>query len=124
MGKVKYSRRINAYFAKMPYRMMKNKLQRKAKHIVQNPATKRAVKSLKPEKTLWGFLGVALFFIVPEVIAFIWGEQISAYANEQLPHTSSTVASYYYEGLLMLFEGGGSWINLIIGIALLVWLFF
>jgi uncharacterized membrane protein len=100
------------------------KLHTKAKKAAQSPAGRRALTSLKPSKTIWGFLGVVLFFIVPEVVAFIWGEAIAAYAREQLPLASSTALSYYYEGLAMLFENGGSWINLLIGAAMLVWLFF
>jgi hypothetical protein len=100
------------------------KLQKKAKKAVQSPAGRRALTSLKPSKTVWGFLGIVLFFIAPEVVAFIWGEAIAAHASEQLPLASSTALSYYYEGLAMLFENGVSWVNLLVGIALLVWFFF
>jgi protoporphyrinogen oxidase len=103
---------------------MKNKLKTKVKQLAEKPAAKEAVKSLKPAKTIWGFLGVVLFFIAPEIIAFVWGTEITAYAHEHLASSSSTAASYYYEGLVMLFEDGGSWINLFIGFALLVWLFY
>ena len=103
---------------------MKKKLKAKAKALAQKPATQHAIKSLKPDKTIWGFLGVVLFFIVPEVIAFIWGVEITSYAREQLTHTSSDAQTYYYEGLIMLFEDGVSWLNLLIGVALLVWLFY
>ena len=103
---------------------MKTKLKDKARQFAEKPATKQAVKSLKPDKTIWGFLGVVIVFIVPEVIAFIWGVEITAYAQEQLMQAPSTIASYYYEGLVMFFESGVSWINLAIGFALLVWLFY
>lgn len=104
--------------------IMKQKLKTKAKQFAESPQTKKAVKSLKPDKTIWGFLGVVLFFIVPEIIAFVWGIEITAYAKEHLALASSTPETYYYEGLIMLFEEGGSWINLGIGVALLVWLFY
>lgn len=80
--------------------------------------------SLKPAKTVWGFVGVILFFIVPEIVAFIWGSDITAYAKEEVLSAASAVEQKYYELLIMLFEGGGSWINLAIGCALLAWLFF
>lgn len=100
------------------------KIKMKAKELARRPETRQAVQSLKPDKTIWGFLGVVLFFIVPEIIAFIWGTEITAYAQEQLVHAPSGALSYYYEGLVFLFENGGSWINLTVGLVLLVWLFF
>lgn len=79
---------------------------------------------MKPAKTVWGFFGIVLFFIVPEIIAFIWGSDITVYAKEELLIAASAVERQYYELLVMLFEEGGSWVNLAIGFALLVWLFF
>ncbi|PHM17316.1 MAG: hypothetical protein CJD30_07360 [Sulfuricurvum sp. PD_MW2] len=99
-------------------------MKHKIRQIAQNPATKKALVSLKPEKSLWGFFGVILFFIVPEIIAFIWGAQITAYAKETLLHASSSLEKSYCDLLVMLFEDGGSWFNLVLGTALLIWLFF
>ena len=79
---------------------------------------------MKPQKSIWGFLGVVLFFIVPEIIAFIWGADITAYAHEQMLHAPAEPLATWYEGLVMLFEEGGSWVNLGLGFAFLVWLFF
>ncbi|TDA64238.1 hypothetical protein E0765_05870 [Sulfuricurvum sp. IAE1] len=103
---------------------MKEKLKAKARAVAQNPAARNALCSMKPEKSLWGFLGVAVFLILPEIVAFIWGGEIAAYAKAQLPHAASSVERQYYDLLVMLFGEGGSWVNLAIGIALLVWLFF
>jgi hypothetical protein len=103
---------------------MKKKIQQKAKQISQNPKVKEAITSMKPQRTIWGFLGVVLFFILPEIVAFIWGEEITAYANAMLLQSDSETLELYYKALVMLFEDGGSWINLLIGVAFLVWLFF
>ncbi|MFY9141974.1 hypothetical protein [Sulfuricurvum sp.] len=103
---------------------MKHKIKTKVGQIAQNPTTQKALASMKPEKSMWGFLGIVLFLIAPEIIAFIWGVEITAYAKEQLIHASSTLEKYYFDLLVMLFEDGGSWINLGIGTALLIWLFF
>lgn len=100
--------------------MIKTKL----KNIAQNPVTKKALLSLKPERSLWGFFGIILFFIVPEIIAFIWGSDITAYAKEEVLVASFVLDQQYYKLLVMLFEDGGSWVNLGIGFGLLVWLFF
>lgn len=103
---------------------MKTKIKQKTQKLIQNPATKKALLSLKPERSLWGVAGVVLFFIVPEIIAFIWGDEITRFAKEALLVHPSGIKHYWYEFLVMLFESGGSWINLLLGIVLLVWLFF
>ena len=97
---------------------MKNKLNR----IKNNPKVQQSLQNMKPERSIWGFLGVVVFFIVPEIIAFIYGEQITAYAQNELT-LSSGVMSIYYDGLIMLFEDGGSWFGIVFGLLLLVWLF-
>ena len=98
---------------------MKEKLRRVATH----PKTKEALHSLKPQKSVWGVLGVVLFFILPEIVAFIDGERITAYAQSMLAQSHGAEATYY-QALVFLFEDGGSYVNLAIGFALLVWLFF
>ncbi|DAB28835.1 MAG: hypothetical protein A2513_07810 [Sulfurimonas sp. RIFOXYD12_FULL_33_39] len=103
---------------------MKEKIKAKAKEIATNPNTKKALLSMKPEKNFWGISGVVLFLILPEIVAYIWGADITAYANEQLKISDDFLEIKYYEMLVMLFEEGMSYLNLAIGIALLVWLFF
>ena len=103
---------------------MKQRLKAKARQIAQNPAAKKAIVSMKPQKTIWGFLGIVLFFILPEVIAFFYGTDITTYANTQLLQPNSTQMQYYYELLVMMFEEGVSWLNLGIGFGLLIWLFY
>lgn len=103
---------------------MRKKLHAKAKAIANDPRLRNSVTQMKPKKTVWEFLGVVLFFIVPEIVAFIWGAQITHYAHAQMLNTSSPLLTTWYEALVMLFEDGGSWVNLGIGIALLVWFFF
>lgn len=103
---------------------MKQKIKDKVQQIAQSSKTKEAIVSLKPDRTIWGFFGVVLFFIVPEIVAFIWGSDITAYARNALSLTPSLVEEQYFKLLLMLFAEGGSWINLSIGVGLLVWLFY
>lgn len=103
---------------------MKQKIKTKVQQIVQNPAAQKAFISMKPKKTLWSFFGIILFFIVPEIIAFIWGTDITAYANRELLLATTLLDRQYYELLVMLFKDGGSWFNLTFGTILLIWLFF
>ncbi len=103
---------------------MRNKIKEKAQAISQNPNTKKALQSMKPEKNFWGISGVILFFIVPEIVAYMWGADITVYAKNELLSAPDFLEEKYYELLVMLFEEGMSYLNLVIGIALLVWLFF
>lgn len=103
---------------------MKQKLKAKVKEIAQHPQTKQALTSMKPEKNFWGISGVILFFIAPEIIAYIWGTDITQYAQNQLQNPQDFLGTKYYELLVMLFEEGMSYLNLAIGIVLLIWLFF
>lgn len=103
---------------------MRDKIREKAKAIASSPKTKKALLSMKPQRNFWGIGGVVLFLIVPEFIAYIWGEDITLYANRELLISQSTLDKKYYEVLIMLFEDGMSYINLLIGIVLFIWLFF
>ena len=103
---------------------MKQRLKEKAQRIAQNPVARQALVSMKPQKSIWGVLGVILFFILPEVIAFFYGKDITAYANLHLLQPNGIEMQYYYKLLVMMFEDGVSWFNLAMGFGLLIWLFF
>ena len=79
---------------------------------------------MKPKKTLWGILGVVLFFIAPEIVAYFYSVDIVRYAQNSLAMHPTTIEQYNYEILIYLFENGVSWFNLGFGVVLLVWLFF
>ena len=72
---------------------MKQKIKTNIQKITQHPTTQKTLVSLKPEKSIWGFLGIVLFFIVPEIVAFIWGVQITEFAKAQ-----TILASSFFEG--------------------------
>jgi len=99
---------------------VKEKLQKIARH----PITQKALKDMKPKKTLWGILGVILFFIAPEIIAYFYATDIVHFAQNGLAMHPSTLEKLDYDLLIYLFEDGVSWFNLSFGIILLVWLFF
>lgn len=103
---------------------MKHKIKTKAQQLATHPTTKKALIALKPERSIWGFLGIVMFLIVPEIVAFIWGAPITAFAKAQLLLNPALLEKQYYDLLLILFENGGSWLNLAIAGALLIWLFF
>jgi hypothetical protein len=103
---------------------MRHKIKAKAMEIAKNPHTQKALQSMKPQKNLWGISGVVLFFIVPEIIAYICGVDITEFAKNELLLPHDFLEKQYFELLVMLFEEGMSFLNLSIGLALLVWLFF
>ncbi|WP_333804071.1 hypothetical protein [Sulfurospirillum sp.] len=99
---------------------MKEKLRKIARH----PATKKALLDMKPQKTIWGILGVVLFFIAPEIVAYFWAADIVQYAQNGLSLHPDILEKLNYEMLIKLFDDGVSWFNLGFGVVLLVWLFF
>ena len=101
---------------------MKQRIER-VKQAAASPKTKAALRSMKPAKNVWGFLGVAVFFFLPEAIAFFWGASITQYAQAMLA-LEPGMMHYYYDALIYTFKNGVSWLNLSVGIALLIWLFF
>lgn len=100
------------------------KVKEKITQVAKHPKTKEALKSIKPEKNIWGIGGVIVFIILPEVIAYFYGADILKYANDSLLIAKDFLDIKYYELLIMLFEDGVSYFNLLLGIALLIWLFF
>lgn len=103
---------------------MKEKIKTKVIEIAKNQNTQKALQSMKPQKNFWGISGVILFFILPEIIAYVWGADITQYAKNELLMPHLFLEKQYYELLVMLFEEGMSYLNISIGIALLIWLFF
>jgi len=96
----------------------------KFQKIARHPAAKKLLSDMKPEKSLWGILGVLFFFIAPEIIAYFWASDIVQYAQNGLSLHPVTLERYNYELLIKLFQDGVSWFNLSFGVVLLVWLFF
>jgi len=66
-------------------------------------------------------LGVLILFILPEIIGFIWGKEIASWAHTHYLTSPSEIARLNYYILEEIFKDGGSWLNLSIGLALLIW---
>ena len=102
---------------------MKKRIKSAAERAAKNPVLRKSAQSLKPSQSIWGALGVVLFFIAPEIVGFIWGGEITARAHTRTLTEPTEVGRGLYWLLEKLFEDGGSWVNLGIGVLLLVWLF-
>ena len=99
------------------------RVQQKLERIKAHPVTQKTMEQLKPKKTFWSLISVALFFIVPEVVALIWGTDIKAYTQSHLSQPLPLEDRYRYKAIEMLFTDP-SYFNLLFGIGLLVWAFF
>ena len=102
---------------------MKKRMKSVVSRVSKNPVLQKSAQSLKPSLSIWGLLGVVLFFIVPEIAGFIWGEELSNWAHDGTLTQPTETGRRLYWILEKLSEDGGSWINLSIGVALLLWLF-
>ena len=102
---------------------MKKRIKTAAERAAKNPVLRKSAQSLKPSQSIWGVLGVLLFFIVPEIIGFIWGEELTVWAHAKTVTEPTETGRRLYWLLEQIFKDGGSWINLSIGVLLLVWLF-
>ena len=81
------------------------------------------VQKLKPTKSFWGIFSVIMIFITPEIVAFVWGTDIKSFTDAKVATPLPLEEEYAYK-LLGELLGEGSWLNLIIGIAILIWAFF
>ena len=103
---------------------MRNKLKEIKENLDNNPKFQESLTKMKPKKSIWGFLGVILFFFVPEIINVLYYKEINAWVyNYALNSPNQTMA----DSLIWLskhsFDGEISYINIGLGIAFLIWLF-
>jgi len=103
---------------------MKKRFQRAARRAAANPVLRKSVESVRPTPNLWGIAGVFLFFILPEIIGFLEGREIAAWAHARFLEEPDAIGRKIYLLLEMLFEDGGSWLNLGIGFLLLGWVLY
>ena len=100
---------------------MKKKIKEIQKRIDQDPKLKEAVTRIKPKKTFWGIAGIILFFFVPELVTYIWQDELISWAHTQgIMETSSSIR-LMYTALEEMFISGVSWVNLILGTLFLLW---
>ncbi|WP_292661678.1 hypothetical protein [Nitratifractor sp.] len=101
---------------------MKKRIKRAAERAAANPVLRQSARSLKPGTGFWGIVGVLAFFILPELVAFAWGPEITAWAHGHYLTEPIRLMRLNYWMVEKLFEDGGSWVNLGLGVALLIWI--
>jgi hypothetical protein len=97
-------------------------LRDKIERLVKNPIFIESAKSIKPSRTVWGISGILLFFILPEILAFWRGREIASWSHSHFLQEPTLIGRGSYWLLEKLFQGGGSYLNLLIGLGLLYWL--
>jgi len=100
---------------------MKEKIKAIQKKIEEDPKLQKAVASVKPKKGIWGIAGIVLFFFVPEVVTFIWQDELINWAHLHSITEPLAMQRWLYTELEEMFASGVSWFNLVIGTLLLLW---
>jgi len=100
---------------------MKEKLKKIQTKIDNDPKLKEAVERIKPQKNIWGILGIVVFFFVPELITYIWQDELIAWAHLHSLTEPLEMQRLLYGQLEKMFISGVSYVNISIGTLLLFW---
>lgn len=99
---------------------MKNRLD----NLKNNSEFQKKMERLKPKRSIWGILGVVLFFFVPEIVNVLWHKEITTWLIEIIENAPKTPVSELLEwSIPKIFTGEISFFNIGLGIAFLVWIF-
>ena len=102
---------------------MKEKIKEIKVKIDNDPKFKEAVARIKPKKSIWGILGIILFFFIPELITYIWQDELIVWTHLHSLTEPLEMQRWLYGELEEMFIAGVSWFNIILGSALLFWVF-
>jgi CDP-diglyceride synthetase len=103
---------------------MKDKIKEIQENLQNNPKFQEQMQKIKPKRTIWGFLGVILFFFVPEFLNYFYHNEINAWI---INYAQNAPNKEMGDMLIWLskktFDGELSYINISLGFAFLFWLF-
>lgn len=102
---------------------MKKKFEKIQQRIESDPKLKEAVEKIKPKKNIWGILGIIIFFFLPELLTYVWQDELIGWAHEHSITEPIATQRWVYSQLEKMFISGVSWVNIALGILLLVWVF-
>ena len=100
---------------------MKKKFKKIHTKIENDPKLKEAIRKIKPQKNIWGILGIVLFFFLPELITYIWQPELINWAHLHSLSEPLSMQRWIYGQLEEMFASGVSWANITIGVLLLWW---
>ena len=100
---------------------MKDKIKQIQHRMEHDPKFKEAVTRIKPKKNFWGITGILLFFFVPELVVYIWQNELISWSH--LHSITEPIASqrWLFGKLEEMFASGVSWVNLTLGSLFLWW---
>jgi len=100
---------------------MKEKIKEIQARIDNDPKLKEAVEKIKPKKSIWGILGIVMFFFVPELVTYIWQDELISWSHLHSVTEPLEMQRWLYTQLEEMFASGVSWFNIGLGVLLLVW---
>ena len=100
---------------------MREKIKEIQERIDHDPKLKEAVERIKPKKNIWGILGIILFFFVPELLTYIWQDELINWAHTHGMTEPLAMQRWLYGELEEMFISGVNWLNITLGVLLLLW---
>jgi len=100
---------------------MKEKLKKIQTKIDSDPKLKEAVERIKPQRNFWGIFGIVIFFFLPELITYIWQDELIEWAHRYSIMEPLEMQRWLYTQLEKMFSSGVSYVNLTIGALFLFW---
>jgi len=103
---------------------MKDKIEQIKYNLQNNPKLQEQLEKMKPKRSILGFLGVVLLFFVPEILNDFYSKEINNWIESYAQNAPNIQMR---DSLIWLshqvFDGEISYLNIIIGILFLIWLF-
>ncbi|RUM76872.1 MAG: hypothetical protein DSZ12_01140 [Sulfurovum sp.] len=101
---------------------MKRKIRILQAKIEQDPKFKEAIERMRPQKNIWGILGIVTFFFLPEIVVYLWQDELVSWAHRHSLIEPLSLQRMLYAQLEEMFASGVSWFNITLGVLFLVWL--
>jgi len=103
---------------------MRKKLKNIQNNLKNNPKFQEKLQEIKPQKTIWGFLGIILFFFVPEIINVLYYQELNNWVvNSAYLYYPPEIADKIIWLVRKTFDGEISFVNIGLGFGFLWWLY-
>jgi hypothetical protein len=102
---------------------MRDKINQIHQVLAQDEKFQQSLNSIKPQKSIWGFLGIVLFFFVPEIVGVIWGDEIISWIHSLAITEPNATIRWMYEKIEKSYKDGVSYFNIILGFGFLYWMY-
>jgi len=96
-------------------------MQEMGEKLAESERFQEALLQMKPQKSLWGILGIFLFFFLPEIMTALWQEPMVLWLSNEMMHTQNTLLQWFLSFAKEGIEAGVSWFNIALGVLFLWW---